>query len=60
MNLFSRFTDSEVRDMLRGANLPATLDDDNVRRLGLERIQTQRERVLAAFRAQRRRRRAYG
>lgn len=46
---FNRFTDAEVRDMLRGAGLPAELDDANVARLGLTRIATQRQRVLAAY-----------
>ncbi|TGP22345.1 MULTISPECIES: hypothetical protein [unclassified Mesorhizobium] len=46
---FSRFTDAEVREMLRGAGLPEVLDDDNVSRLGLARIMTQRELVLDAY-----------
>lgn len=46
---FSRFTDFEVREMLRSAALPDRLDDDNVRQLGLQRIRTQREHVLAAY-----------
>lgn len=47
---FSRFTDGEVRDMLHGAGLPSVLDDANVARIGLTRIMTQRQRVLAAYR----------
>jgi len=47
---FTRFTDSEVRDMLHGAGLPVVLDDANVAKLGLARIVTQRQRVLAAYR----------
>ncbi|MBA1141727.1 hypothetical protein [Mesorhizobium neociceri] len=47
---FSCFTDREVRDMLHGAGLPAILDDANVAKLGLARIMTQRQRVLAAYR----------
>ncbi|RWB85958.1 MAG: hypothetical protein EOQ52_20640 [Mesorhizobium sp.] len=46
---FSLFTDAEVRDILRGSGLPDTLDDDNVARIGLTRIRTQRERVLEAY-----------
>lgn len=46
---FSRFTDAEVREMLRGSGLPDKLDDDNVRRLGLTRIMTQRQRVMNAY-----------
>ncbi|MBE1208155.1 hypothetical protein IHE39_28070 [Aminobacter carboxidus] len=46
---FTRFTDSEVRDMLHSAGLPAALDAANVASLGLTRIMTQRQRVLAAF-----------
>ncbi|MES0168199.1 hypothetical protein NKJ87_19790 [Mesorhizobium sp. M0027] len=46
---FTRFTDAEVREMLRGAGLPTSLDDANVARLGLTRIMTQRQRVLAAY-----------
>jgi hypothetical protein len=44
---FSRFTDAEVREMLRGAGLPDALDDDNVRKLGL--VPTQRAHVLALY-----------
>ena len=46
---FTRFTDSEVREMLHGAGLPAILDVANVAKLGLTRIMTQRQRVLAAY-----------
>ncbi|RWO23322.1 hypothetical protein [Mesorhizobium sp.] len=46
---FTRFTDREVREMLRGAGLPAALDEGNVAKLGLTRIMTQRQRVLAAY-----------
>ncbi|GAA2887815.1 hypothetical protein GGQ99_004746 [Aminobacter niigataensis] len=46
---FTRFTDAEVRDMLRGAGLASDLDAANVAKLGLTRIMTQRQRVLAAF-----------
>jgi hypothetical protein len=46
---FGRFTDREVRDMLHGAGLPAVLDDANVASLGLARIMTQRQKVLAAY-----------
>lgn len=45
---FSRFTDAEVREMLRGAGLPEVLDDVNVRKLGL--VPTQRAHVLALYR----------
>ncbi|MCF6120852.1 hypothetical protein L2449_28925 [Mesorhizobium muleiense] len=47
---FSRFTDREVREMLAVAGLPTVLDDTIVARLGLKRIMTQRQRVLAAYR----------
>ncbi|TIX69706.1 MAG: hypothetical protein E5V25_11120 [Mesorhizobium sp.] len=47
---FSRFTDREVREMLAVAGLPAVLDDTVVAQLGLKRIMTQRQRVLAAYR----------
>ncbi|ESY89063.1 hypothetical protein X739_00795 [Mesorhizobium sp. LNHC220B00] len=47
---FSRFTDREVRDMLHGAGLPAVLDATNVAKIGLTRIMTQRQLVLAAYR----------
>lgn len=46
---FSRFTDREVRDMLHGAGLPLVLDATNVAKLGLTRIMTQRQRILAAY-----------
>ncbi|TPJ57052.1 hypothetical protein [Mesorhizobium sp. B2-6-1] len=46
---FSCFTDREVRDMLHGAGLPAVLDAANVAKLGLTRIMTQRQLVLAAY-----------
>ncbi|RWH31601.1 hypothetical protein [Mesorhizobium sp.] len=46
---FGRFTSAEVKEMLRGAGLPDDLDDGNVRALGLVRIRTQREKVLAAY-----------
>lgn len=46
---FGRFTDAEVREMLRGQGLPDQLDETNVRSLGLMRIQTQRQQVIAAY-----------
>ncbi|CDX26919.1 hypothetical protein MPL3356_60618 [Mesorhizobium plurifarium] len=46
---FGRFTDAEVKEMLRGAGKPDILTEDNVASLGLERIQTQREKVIAAY-----------
>ncbi|WP_287061668.1 hypothetical protein [Mesorhizobium sp.] len=49
MSPFSRFTDAEVREMLRGAGMPDQLDDANIRSLGLVRVQTQRQQVLAAY-----------
>lgn len=46
---FGRFTDAEVKEMLRGAGKPDELTDDNVASLRLERLQTQREKVIAAY-----------
>lgn len=46
---FGRFTGAEVKEMLRGAGRPDDLSDDNIASLGLERIQTQREKVIAAY-----------
>lgn len=47
---FNRFTDREVREILRGAGLPETLDETNVRRVGLTRIRSQKDHVLSAYR----------
>lgn len=48
---FSRFTDREVLEILRCAGLPAELTDENVRRVGLQKIRpnTQRETVIKLY-----------
>lgn len=47
---FTRFTAEDVREILRGAGLPDSLDDDNIAQVGLTSLRTQRERVLALYR----------
>lgn len=47
---FLRFTDSEVREILRNSGLSEELSDQNVARIGLVPLRTQRERILDAYR----------
>ena len=45
-----RFSEAEVRESHRDARLPLDMSDANLARVGIERLQTQREKVLALYR----------
>jgi len=47
---FCRFTNNEVREILRGAGLTDELNDENAAQIGLVRIRSQRQLVIEAYR----------